>query len=678
MRTTPDSTSTRRMAQSLLIILSLVVVTFDSHHAYAIEPLRDEDEPAFFERVLTKPGAVLHRSPGGPAIKTPRVFDILYVYDRDQQPWIAVGRRSDGTIDGFVREEFTEDWHTMLVMRLSPRGTRRARTLFFENIGALYDLAYDESGDELAREMLRQIEVANTVPDGVIAVEPEEVPHLERSHLFPILDHEPDAVYLDYATEPTHFLQIASIGERKSRTLTNDDRDPFQDIKIAVTFVFDTTKSMGPYIEGAKDLVERVLLTAQREGLLGQVTFGLVGYRDYLSYNPEIVYQSQIFQHLDSAATTRDIKQSLDQIWASPVSTDGWDEDAYAGLYTAITGLNWSDFDVRLLILVTDAGIRPANDPRVQFPYKDHRVITTAARDRGLAIFPIHLHTREALKAQNTVKAERDHRRLGRTGDLNTPKYLAISTGSPQQFYAKVENAAETIVGTLKRFKTGKGLVANKMVQASLAPGAKEWQSIDAGNGATDDDLAELVFNEIFRVQLEYLGRHRQIAAPEFFRAWVAEHDLTAPKNRAFTVDVFLTRTQLADLASRLRNLLDKIGRNEVSARQVLDEAQGLSARTSVDPVLEPDFDVKKVLPSFLERLPYKSDVLRLTPDYWRDMGRTGQLLFIEDLEFKLGLYQDISNSKFGWTDFERTEGEDGPEGDRGLHVYRLPLVHLP
>lgn len=118
-----------------------------------------------------------------------------------------------------------------------------------------------------------------------------------------------------------------------------------QIVRVKLCFLLDCTGSMGQWIQAAKDQIEAIVETTQREyneaDLRFQVAF--VGYRDYGDKD----------QHEVVPFTTVD--RFLSQVRG--IEATGGDDIAedVAGGLRAVLDLKWEDSDVRTLIHIADA-----------------------------------------------------------------------------------------------------------------------------------------------------------------------------------------------------------------------------------------------------------------------------------------------------------------------------------
>lgn len=186
--------------------------------------------------------------------------------------------------------------------------------------------------------------------DGAISREPEGV---EILALLPILKE----ATVDVRGEATKIYETAYIHTADPKnTLTPahaaDSVDLTQlrnDMTLDIAFVMDTTSSMSPYIDGAKDVVRQIAATVNNnQNVKGRVRLALVGYRDRGDE-----YVSKVLCSFETGTNLSAFEASL----SSVVPSGGGDnpEQVFAGVRTGISELNWNDVANRHMILIGDA-----------------------------------------------------------------------------------------------------------------------------------------------------------------------------------------------------------------------------------------------------------------------------------------------------------------------------------
>ena len=93
--------------------------------------------------------------------------------------------------------------------------------------------------------------------------------------------------------------------------------------------------------------------------------------------------------------------------------------------------MEWSEHAARYLVLITDAGPRPGTDP-LSSTGLDAKALRQIARDKGVAIFVLHLLT-ESNKADHE-DAAKQYRELARFPGIGS-LYYAVPTGDVGEFW---------------------------------------------------------------------------------------------------------------------------------------------------------------------------------------------------------------------------------------------------
>lgn len=610
-------------------------------------------------RVLTLPGAAMTANPGSEGGVALPAFSIYYVYaekDADGARWLEVGKSAAGGAEGWIRAEDTENWKTMLVMQYAPKGDR-GRVLFFKRRNEIIQFVRDPYVAEEARLAYQEIESGEYQDDFFVAIEPGTDIDPDETYLMPILDWEEE---MFDSLEEVKLLEVAGLNLDANADLQQDVTETrnlapsrrssvIRDFKFGITFVVDTTSSMGRYIDYTRGVVHAVMKAFAKEGLDDKVSFGLVGYRDNMEHDPSIEYVTRTYQQLDPEASIGTVVQNFELMQPAETSTKGFDEDALAGLDVAINGMGWEPYDFRMVILITDAGARRGTDPMAANPGYDVINALENAERRNVALSVVHLLTPEAARAGNIEPAREVYRALSRSGDATTPKYFGVDTTDGQAFVAQIKSFAQQLVSTVARAARGRRVERSAEVAT----------------------LGDALVNEVFRSQLEYIGAKRGQKAPRFYRAWAADKDLINQTVRALEVKVFLTRQQLAALMQGAETILEAYERRETGGGDFFEQMQTLAAQTTVEGAgsrtLEEAGDL---FPAFLRALPYESDFLELDEESWQSGGATRQRELTELLRSKLRVYRDIAQSQQGWIDLG--------SGERSEDVYAIGLEYLP
>lgn len=641
-----------------LLVLAAVVATALAQPSAARKPLAMESHKEFYQRILTLPGAQLRAEPSsGAKLVGSRVptFAILYVYARrtvDGTPWLEVSASLDGKDTSWLKAAEAQDWAVMLVMQYAPPGQRQ-RVLFFNDAPRLSALVQDPQVVQKSKAIVQAVDGGSHDKSSVIAIEPADrqgTPTFKaRPYLMPILASQPDEFDVGGRTM---LLQVASVNAVPP-TPPQPQQADVRELKVGVVFLIDTTSSMGPYIDRVRKVVRDLYARLERDKKLDRTSFGVVGYRNNMEGRPQLEYVARVFQPLRPGSPPSEVLASFDRLRPATVSTHSWDEDGLFGLHTALTSpeMEWTKFDARVLIQISDAGMLDAGDPKAQLRNISLTNIRETADRQGIAIVPVHLQTAEAAREGDINKARAQYLELARTGDPAVSKYIPIAGGDPNRFEEALRAAADRLATAIN------ALVDNRpLTRPALTP---------------QSPMAELLVNELFRVQQTYVGAKLGTDAPPFVRGWAADKDLGNPRNDALKVAVFLTRNQLNDLAQSLRSVLDAAKRAQLAPQTLFDQLRALSASTAVAPAQRKAESIAEIglLPGYLKLLPYQSPLLKLTRESWLDQGFSGQQSMVAALEFKLQAYVDINASDV-WIDLGAK--------DRGQMVYPVPMDLLP
>ena len=631
------------------------------------QPLSDPDNPNLFRRVISLPGAQLSKRLGE-SVDSASVlptFSVLYVFEEQNTPdgeeWILVGPSLREDSLGWVNKTRTLDWSIMLVMQFAPRGSRRD-VVFFDEAATLQDIVrspfhkqevvaiYDRLLSE--REKLRADD--NYQPqwdNSLIAIEPQTaVTFQNEPYLLPILEHADatfddgtDAVLLRVAAVPAHDADLSS-HDFDSFQVDLDDRAAQDDeFRTGVVFVLDTTVSMQPFIERTYQTIEYFYSAFESMETSGYIDFGLVGYRDNITFNPSgLEYVTHVFQPLDTQADSRQVLVNMRRMTAATAPTVDFREDGFAGISTAISAMDWTPYNTRVIILVTDASSREGPDSLAAVGNLSPETVAEVLRQSNIALVPVHLLTPANQRSQDAMIAASQYRTLAqRTGNPEKKKYIALDASSEVKFAEEMEEFAKKIVFANLTINSGRPL-------------GDELQLDTDGSSPT---LADAVIGEMFRGQLESLATVGDGDAPSFLSGWAADLDLVKPNPNfpSLVVSVFLTRNQLSTLSKRLKHIVDAFRTGGDNPQTFFDNLQKLATEISTDPDLNQGGDraaIEAILPSFLRILPYHSEVLRLNRDYWSSLSVASRQEYIEKIEAKLKLYEETYGNTSLWKNF--------------------------
>ena len=621
----------------------------------ARQPLLMEGRSALFQRVILRPGARLAERPdaNAPAQPTPG-FGVFYVYARQgsgADAWLEIGAAQDGRTQGWVRAERTIDWkQTMVLAFNNPAG--RERAMFFREAETPRALWLNTRGGAAEATRLREAARANT-EGPVIALEPENFIDITRQfYLLPIISAQRVE---NEAAQEARLLEVIS-APAQAVPPTPADPDALRNYRGAVVFVVDTTISMGPYIERTREALKRVVDRIRDTAVRDNFRFGMVAFRDHMGGNPRLEYVTRMVSLPDLAEASDAILPRLSQLAEARESNEGFDEDSLAGIKLALDEVPWQQYGGRFVILITDAGARDAKDPRGQTQMGPEEMRQLAQSEaKQVAIYAIHLKTPEG--RNNHARAERQYReltRFGAAGEL----YYPINEGNLNQFGQTVD-----------------GLTDALLAQVAAAVG-RPIAGIRAPQSAAERRLSEQAEIVGTAMRLSYLGRERQQTAPDVVRSFVLDQELNPadprPEKRPLDVRVLLTRNQLSDLATTLRNIIQAQAAARLSPESFFERVRAAAAATARDPRRMAEFQrLGGAFGEFLQDLPYQSQIMEFTQEEWNSMGAGRRTEIVNALEAKLRLFEEFNRQPSLWVSFD---GGRNP----GEAMYPVPLDALP
>ncbi|MBR9985992.1 MAG: VWA domain-containing protein [Desulfosarcina sp.] len=659
----------RIVTPMLILFYFSTILTLDHEPARADSrrALLIPGKKTLYQRVITHPGAHLYEGAStASAVRKGwiRPFTAYYVFatsQTDATQWLEVGLAPSGTPDGWIEAGKTSPWLQALTLKFTER-TGRQPVLFFKDMVDLEAVAADRDPAGRYLDLMTRFadyqsgDDQNASAFPLVAMEPKwEAVSRDQFYLMPIFQ----AAEL---FEGVKFLQVASI-DPGSGELPLD-----LDLKTAIAFVVDTTISMKPYIERTRESVRRIYATIEKRGLTDKVAFGLVGYRNSVANAPELEYVSRVYSDLRKATDRDAFEGALASMEEASVSTHSFNEDAFAGLKTALERLDWGPYHSRLIFLITDAGAIRNDDPYSSTGMNANAMADMAAA-AGVKIFALHLKTPPGAREtpNNHNYAHKQYQTLTRQsdptiGDLYVPIDAEDATAGVLGFGQVVEDVAGQMVALVQATASGQRLALDDVDMSQ------------PGDVATQAAKKAAILG--YALQLDFLGRQGAERVPQVVTSWVSDMDITRPDIPTFEVTILLSKNQLSDLHHRLKIILDNAQRTKrTGARDFFQSILSAAAQTSRDPTRfsqRPNQNLGQLgfLAEFLDDLPYRSNIMRLTEEDWYRLSVGEQQAIVDDIKSKIRRYEAYHNDVSNWVSF-------GP-GEPGDAVYRVPLGMMP
>lgn len=657
----------KRFLLLLVLFVSLMAPALVHDSCAAVRtPLLQDGKKTLLQRVISHPGAYQAEQPGQTFGKQVSAFTPFYVYSRttvNGEDWVEISPSTKAEKTGWIKASSCSDWNQSLTLLFADR-MGRDPVLFFREQAQLNALVTSPNMRATIDTLLRG---KDTPSSPLLAMEPQGAA-LSRQHfyLMPVFEYSDE-----YEQFGLNMIHVGLVDPGNSRPAPMpapvQQAQPAPAMRAGIVFIMDTTISMGPYIEECKNFISSSYDKLAQSDIANDVSFAVVAYRNNTQYNPKIEYVSKIITPFTPVGNRAQAEARLGDMNEATVSTHSFNEDAFAGIKTAIDDLAWSPYSVRVAVLVTDAGAIRNDDPLSGTGLNEEELVDLLAQ-KGIRLVVIHLQSPKNKKSR-IVANTRQYQKLTTVGDGNVKSaYIPLkvnSTASASKLFVRI---SEALVDVLTKIvdQASKG----RPVQAPVKAAAPQEPVAAAGY------MAERLG---YAAYLEFAGKRENISVPRVVSAWTVDKDLDDLVNGkptyALIPAVLLDKRQLDTLARQISLLVEAARTSRESSQSFFQRLVSLSSQTVQNPDLlqsQPNANLSTLglLPEFLQGLPYKSDIMKLTEVAWNNMSRQEQDDHIRVLESKLKLYSAYHNDTANWESFGAT--------DPGDALYRVPLTSLP
>ena len=426
--------------------------------AYAAErrPLTLEGKRSLFQRVVTHPGASLlgGAANGAPVLASVTPFSVLYVYDR-KDGFVEVGP-SSGAATGWLAESKTTLWPQAMTLLFTAR-SGRSPVLFFRDEQSLKDVcSADDLKDRLAALESRMADARRSAASArdlpVLASEPSDAEGAvsrDRFYLMPIQQ-------MTAPFEGAKFLQVASIDPggdadpakgAEDRDAKGKDKGKPQTMRTGIVFVIDTTISMKNYIEQSLDVIRSAFDDIEKEQLGDSVGFAVIAFRSSTAKNPAVGYTTLKVSGFTTLKDRKKLEKALAGLEEATVSTHAYNEDSLAGVKAAVDELSWEDYHSRVLVLITDAGPLPPEDPLAATGMAPAEILDYA-KSKNIWLTVAHIQTPQG--GGNRAYAEKAYRELTRTA-TGESSYMPIAAPDQKTGAASFARTAKALAASLTK-----------------------------------------------------------------------------------------------------------------------------------------------------------------------------------------------------------------------------------
>lgn len=621
----------------------------------AQEPLKQDGKKTLYQRVLSTPECMLSSEIGAEGQPIP-TFSRYYVYARESfqgNNWLKVGPDTQGKTVGWLLESCAVPWNMQMTLTFTnPAGTGRDSLLFFKDRASLEKVIDSSQKANDVAEIRNDLKNTGS-SEIVVSEEPKEfVDFQNQFYLLPILQGEEvmngDGLY-------ERVLEIASVTKKEQEDKPNQALEIQKDFKAAVVFVIDASISMDPYLDRTKAAVKQIYSRIESEGLADEVKFGLVAFRSNTKAVPGLEFTSKIYADPNDIRAGADFMERVADLKQAKVSSSLFDEDAYAGVDAALQEIDWSDFNARYMVLITDAGAIDG----------DHKLSSTGlsapqlrmeAENGNISLNALHLKTKQG--AKNHASAKSQYEELTFNKKLNKSLYYPVDAGDIVDFGEQIDKLSHSLVE-----------------QVMMAKDANFDAILEAEKNAKSDierDMA-LLGKAMY---MEYLGKIHGTQAPSVFKAWISDRDFVKQDVPTAEVRVLLTKSQLSDLAGVVKSIANAGNEGLIAPNEMFNQLRSVAAAMGQDPEKIKSGSSTSIaelglLGEYLDGLPYRSQITGIDEETWKSMGVSQQEKFVQDLNRKLTHYKRFNEDVDRWISLS-------DNSDPKDFVYPVPLEALP
>ncbi|MBR5347234.1 MAG: VWA domain-containing protein, partial [Deltaproteobacteria bacterium] len=610
------------LSSLLAAVLLLSVVPLRAAERLPVTISKDSELPL---RVLTRPGATLYQDREGTTVLQSNLptFRSFFVYTRPAgeelgsgRGWYEVGTDDKGKIAGWMKAADLFEWkQTMCLAYTNPEG--RHPVLMFDDeeyLSTLAGMSEDKRTEEVAgfyKAIDESAAQGKPLPTDfpIVSMEPKmAVGEKDSFTLLPILEHS--AITID--DREARLLSIAAVNSAAKDRVKSDIRQntevlkqvstsseskakKLEDMKFDVVWVIDTTKSMGPYIDKAREVMKGVSeAVATNPGLSGKIAFGAWAYRD----SSEVAGLEYVTRNFTPGLLPIDqFLPIMEQIQETSVDSQTFDEDVFSGVNDAINKTAWRPDALRIIILVGDAPGHEAGH-KWNASGMDPQTLRALASEKNIMIYALHLNPPNA-KKYNRVAA-RQFKTLSRNAGSDKPFYWGISSEDVSAFGLTTQELAEIV--TMFAEDAEKAFRESQLAaqETAATPEPKPEAASAVANTPTRADI----MRSLRAAAVEWLGAREGVEAPRDIEAWVVDKDLQDTTHQSLEVRLLLSKAQLDALSTLLKDVLMAGAQNQVSGEDFFSSLQAASAVAARDPDMLKEAETlgkSGLAPSFLE-----------------------------------------------------------------------------
>jgi hypothetical protein len=195
------------------------------------------------------------------------------------------------------------------------------------------------------------------------------------------------------------------------------------------------------------------------------------------------------------------------------------------------------------------------------------------------------------------------------------------------------------------------------------------------------DKFSEGLDKAIAAALIDYLGS-KEGQPPRDVTAWVMDRDLIDPRKKAMDVRLLISRDDLNSLIMAVERVTEALATAELTQMKFFESLRAIVTQgvkgtginfEKAQVLSEAKTDELKLLPRWIEGLPYKSAIQDMSDEKFEAMTPDQRSDFDKSLRAKLQYYKDISEKVDAWVALNEAD-KDSNTGK----VYPLKLEDLP
>ncbi len=610
------------------------------------------------KQVLARPKSALFKDAKGESKVDRKLknFERLFVFGKENG-LLNVGDTRTAPM-GWIKEEDAVDWpHSIVVEYGSPEN--RYPVLYFKNEKDLADVV--DSGEQRRDKVIKLYEeveqaagAGHTLPQDfpIICMEPGQISR--NLSVNPVLESK----FVEMDGKQARMLRVTSAGiDRGATTFDNPDYvkqlqqnrevarkkglEALEGIDLDIVFVIDMTGSMQTWVDGLfaaiSDLAKSIELNPK---VSGRIRLGLWGYQDNPGFSG-IQFLTKCFT--PNLLDAKEFSLVLGGLRVNKKTPDKYPEDVFAGVNDAIRKTQWRSKN-RFVMVIGDA---PGHTTKKQGGSADIDAIQVRqiATDAGVKMVTLAIKDSsnpEYVQYHETLEAQ--FKTLASNGNQK-PAYLSVTESENSAFK---DNLAQ-LLGELVEQKTLTEPVKTE----------KRDPALEIANSLLESAKVQVVSESV-----DIEGKS---VTPRDINGWVVDRDLLNPDITSLEPKLLVTRTELNKLLITTEELIRKAEGAKIVGGDFFEAVLKAVAGSASNNRTE---NLKDRLPDFIKGLPYKSEFMEKSRDWWLSASQQDQDRFISEMKAKLSYYRMVNENPALWKPLSR-------EAASGDHVAAIPLGQL-